>query len=276
MFKSLETESVSERLKTHIQRLASGSPVAVAVSGGVDSMTLAHICVSALGQRARMVHALSPAVPRAATERVLSASKEKGWSLDIIDAGEFLDQSYLRNPINRCYFCKSNLYKTIRDKFAFIILSGTNIDDQSDFRPGLKAAEEHDVRHPFVDLSISKAMIRELCSFIGLHELVSLPSQPCLSSRVETFVRIDATQLALIDRIERQVITIIGETDVRVRVRQKGVYLEINDDVLSCLKPRDVQDLYKICRRACDPHDLPFVEIVPYRRGSAFVHGSRT
>src|SRR6056297_3543080 len=86
--------------------------LAVAVSGGVDSLTLAHAVHRATG-RAQVYHAVSPAVPREATERVRRHAAAPGWTLQIIEAGEFSDPDYLRNPVNRCYFCKANLYDRI-------------------------------------------------------------------------------------------------------------------------------------------------------------------
>ena len=87
--------------------------VAVAVSGGVDSMTLAVIAHRTLGDAATMVHAVSAAVPADATDRVEWYARREGWRLRRIDAGELLDGRYVANPVNRCYFCKTNLYTTI-------------------------------------------------------------------------------------------------------------------------------------------------------------------
>ena len=84
----------------------------VAVSGGVDSLTLAEAAQRA-APGARMVHARSPAVPAAATERVERLAAERGWALAIVDAGEFADPDYLANPVNRCFFCKTSLYRTM-------------------------------------------------------------------------------------------------------------------------------------------------------------------
>ncbi len=95
----------------------------VAVSGGVDSMTLAHIAHQQRGTAARMVHAISPAVPADATTRVRAHALRHGWALATIDAGEFADPSYRANPVNRCYFCKTNLYGEIATQFAGTILS---------------------------------------------------------------------------------------------------------------------------------------------------------
>ena len=87
-----------------------------------------------------MFHAVSPAVPATSTELVRAYAPREGWRLTVLDAGEFDDPDYRANPVNRCYFCKTNLYARIRKATADTIASGTNRDDLSDFRPGLKAA----------------------------------------------------------------------------------------------------------------------------------------
>src|SRR5579863_24109 len=84
--------------------------LAVAVSGGVDSVTLATFAHRAESSRVEMFHAVSPAVPDEATERVESLATDEGWRLRIVEAGEFADANYLANPVDRCFFCKSNLY----------------------------------------------------------------------------------------------------------------------------------------------------------------------
>ncbi|MEN8196406.1 MAG: adenine nucleotide alpha hydrolase, partial [Pseudomonadota bacterium] len=110
----------------------------VAVSGGVDSMTLASFAHRTLGRDGvRMAHAVSPAVPRAATARVQARGAEEGWRLELVDAGEFADERYRANPVDRCYFCKSNLYGMLAAMPGGMVLSGANRDDLGDYRPGL-------------------------------------------------------------------------------------------------------------------------------------------
>ncbi|HEX7955284.1 MAG TPA: hypothetical protein VF523_19655, partial [Burkholderiales bacterium] len=85
-------------------------PLAVAVSGGVDSLTLASVAHRTLQDEAEMFHAVSPAVPAQATERVRALAAREGWKLTVVDAGEFGDADYRSNPVNRCFYCKTNLY----------------------------------------------------------------------------------------------------------------------------------------------------------------------
>ncbi|MEM9139609.1 MAG: adenine nucleotide alpha hydrolase [Pseudomonadota bacterium] len=239
--------------------------VALAVSGGVDSMTLAH---AAMQSRARVevFHAVSPAVPEHATARVRSHAMDRGWDLTVVGAGEFGDDNYLKNPLNRCYFCKANLYDRLREGTDAVICSGTNTDDLGEYRPGLGAAGERAVRHPFVEIGVDKAGVRALAWAMGLNDLAELPAQPCLASRVETGLPIIAGELALIDRVERLMADALGPGDIRCRVTHQGVWIELAPDAIAAfplLRPA-VDD-------AVQEAGLSLAGVRPYRRGSAFL-----
>ena len=103
-----------------------------------------------------MIHAVSPAVPPAATERVRMRAEREGWRLTVTGAGEFDDPRYRDNPVNRCYFCKTNLYDRIRTLTAGAIASGANLDDLGDYRPGLLAASERAIVHPYIEAGIER------------------------------------------------------------------------------------------------------------------------
>ena len=171
-------------------RLRQIGPAAIAVSGGIDSLTLA--CVAAdLIPDSVIFHAVSPAGPEAATARVRTFAQDRGWHLNVIDAGEFSDMHYRANPVNRCFYCKTNLYGSIAAKTKSPILSGTNLDDLDDVRPGLIAAKDHNVQHPYVDAGIDKPGLRRIARDLGLGDIADLPAAPCLSSRVLTGLRIE-------------------------------------------------------------------------------------
>jgi pyridinium-3,5-biscarboxylic acid mononucleotide sulfurtransferase len=255
------------------QVLARHAPLAVAVSGGVDSLTLAAIACS-VDPGTEVFHARSPAVPELATIRVRNYAAQFGWRLHEIDAGEMHDPDYQRNPANRCYYCKTNLYSSINKHTSLAIASGTNLDDLQDYRPGLLAATEQQVIHPFVEAGINKTGVRQLAAMIGLHELSELPASPCLSSRITTGIAIDADLLPLIDATEERLRTLLGhagsESAIRCRIRNTGIAIQINSSfsVTETQICEAVQHVFSNTRFA---RYSAHISIEPYRQGSAFI-----
>ena len=248
---------------------ATTKPAAIALSGGVDSMTLAFVAHRAMGKDVTMFHAASAAVPASATARVKDHAQRHGWNLRIVDAGEFADDRYLANPSNRCFFCKSNLYGTLAALTDAQLFSGTNLDDLGDWRPGLKAAEAQGVRHPFVEAEMPKADVRALAAAHGLDDLAELPSAPCLSSRIETALRIEPDVLRAVDRAETLLRETLAPETVRCRVRHAGVVVELDDATLSGLGASQRQELaQQIAAMFGKGQDVLFQ---PYTRGSAFL-----
>jgi uncharacterized protein len=246
--------------------------VVVAVSGGVDSLTLATFAHERLAARAAFAHAVSPAVPFAATDRVRAWARGRGASLTMIDAHEFADEAYRSNPANRCYFCKSHLYDALRARFACLIVSGANVDDLSDYRPGLLAARERGVRHPFVEARITKVQVRELARSLGLGDIAELPSAPCLSSRVETGLRIEANALAFIDAVETDLRRSLLPQTVRCRIRHRGVTIELDEAAFNRLGAEDRRMWQeRIAARAHEGGIAGEVDFETYRQGSAFL-----
>lgn len=252
--------------------LRASGKVIVAVSGGVDSMTLALFAARTLGRNAVMCHAVSPAVPPAATRRVRQVAARENWRLETLDAEEFRDEHYLSNPYNRCFHCKNNLYRGISARFPGTILSGTNLDDLDDFRPGLQAAEQFQVQHPFVACGLNKQAVREVCRALGYPELAELPAAPCLASRVETGLRIDAEALRFIDEIEQQIRRDLQVNTARCRVRAHEIAVELDEAALQTLPPQDSERWRRHIAGLAARHGLPTaISFQPYRRGSAFI-----
>jgi uncharacterized protein len=260
---------VSDRLGRLVAALDRHERLAIAVSGGVDSMTLAHVAWRFAKADTTIYHATGPAVPAAARARVEAHAAEHGWPLTLLDAGEQRDARYRANPVDRCYYCKTNLYSRIREATSDTIASGTNRDDLDDFRPGLRAAAERDVVHPYVEAGIDKAAVYALAADLGLDDLERLPAQPCLASRVETGIAIDAHDLAFIDAVETRLAEAFGrEAVVRCRVTQRGIVLEL----AAPLALESAAIARNIGAEACARAGRTFAGVRGYARGAAFLH----
>lgn len=260
------------RIRVLEQWLRDLAPVKVAVSGGLDSLTLALLAGRVLGRDAIMFHAHSAAVPAAAGARLRALAAAEGWDLRLVDAGEMADPAYLDNPYRRCFHCKSHLYGALTGAPPGTLLAGTNLDDLADFRPGLEAAAQFGVRHPFVECGIDKGTIRQICAHLGHGDLADLAASPCLASRVETGLRIAPDLLAFIDRVETSLRRDLGLTLVRCRVRAQAIAIQLHPDELAGL-PATLRGAWAGQVRALGaPLGLPGeVLFEPYRMGSSFV-----
>ncbi len=246
---------------------------ALAVSGGVDSMTLAVIAHRADPESSTICHAVSPAVPPEATERVRQYAEKEGWRLDLIDAGEFDDPRYLANPLDRCFFCKTDLYGAIAaGRAGTTLMSGTNLDDLGDFRPGLKAAANHDVIHPFVEANFTKADIRAAADALGLSDIKVLPAMPCLASRIETGLAVSPDLVRSVHAAETLVAKHVDVATVRCRVAHNGIRIELDEDALAGLSgPSRDMLADKIAQLFSRTDTVPGVLFAAYKQGSAFI-----
>lgn len=268
MSAAISPSAALERLLAELDR---HDAIAIAVSGGVDSMTLAHVARRHSRARTTMYHATGPAVPAAARGRVEAHASRHGWPLVLLDAGELGDARYRANPVDRCYYCKTNLYARIRESTSDTIASGTNVDDLGDYRPGLRAAAERGIVHPYVDAGLAKADVYALARHLCLDDLERLPAQPCLSSRVETGIAIDEADLAFIDAVETRLAARLGAgAVVRCRITHAGVVAEID----AALDADTAEVARVIASDACGEARRAFAGVRPYRRGSAFLHVS--
>ncbi len=195
---------------------------AIAFSGGIDSTVVARAAREALGEKAVAVTADSPSVPRAEIADAQRLAKLIGIRHVIVATDEFSDPDYVRNDGARCYFCKSELYSRIEtllpDLRVDVICSGANLDDQGDYRPGLKAAGEHHVRHPLQEAGFSKADVRALALEWQLPTW-DKPASPCLSSRLAPGVPATRERTARVEAAEEYLRT-LGYRECRVRVHE--------------------------------------------------------
>lgn len=260
-------------LKKIINNLLLNKPLlpTVAVSGGIDSITLA-VFISKMykEKNINVAHAISPAVPKEATNRVKKLADQFNWNLNIINANEINDPRYIANPINRCFFCKENLYTTIKSITKSCIFSGANIDDLHDYRPGLNAAKDADVKHPFIDAKINKKMIRKLASDLGLGNLSELPSSPCLASRIETGIPVTPNLLSKIDNMERCIKQIIPNADIRCRWLNSSLSIQFNTPKVNTIS-KSIKKLIIVNAKSIFLIEENKIEFKEYKRGSAFI-----
>ena len=188
--------------------LAEYSPLLIAYSGGVDSTFLLAQAIEALGDRALGVIADSPSLPRSALASAIAAAKGFGANVEIIRTSELDDPRYSSNPVNRCYFCKLELFtkmQLVAAERGFVALAyGENADDAHQVRPGSGAAREFRVLAPLRMTGMTKAEIRLLSRERGL-PTADIPAQPCLSSRIPYGTVVTTDALRMIEQAEEYV-----------------------------------------------------------------------
>ena len=197
----------------------------VAYSGGVDSALLARVAHEVLGGRFLAVIADSPSLPRRELADALALAEKCSFPVRVIQTKEFENGDYTANPVNRCYFCKHELFEQLTPlaragRFA-VIAYGENVSDGGDIRPGAQAAAEFQVRAPLKEAGLTKTEIRELSAQLGL-PTADKPQMACLSSRVPHGEPVTPEKLAMIEQAEN-VLRDLGFHDVRVRHHEMGV-----------------------------------------------------
>ena len=186
-------------------QLGANAPLIVAYSGGVDSAYLLAEAHRALGSRVIGVIADSASLPRQALADALALAREIGAAVEVVQTAELDNPSYASNPMNRCYFCKAELFTRLdalaAERGFKAIAYGENADDMKQVRPGREAAAEFSVIAPLRDAGLTKSEIRELSRALGLPS-ADAPAQPCLSSRIPHGTPVTVEALAAIERGE--------------------------------------------------------------------------
>ena len=201
----------------------------IAYSGGIDSTLVAKVAYDVLGDKALAITAVSPSLLPEDLEDARIQAEVIGICHEEVKTNEMENQNYTSNPINRCYFCKSELHDTLKPlalkRGYFYVLDGVNADDLRDYRPGIQAAKERGARSPLAEVGISKFEVRQLAKDLDL-PWWDKPAQPCLSSRFPYGEEITLEKLQRVGRGERY-LRDLGLKNLRVRSDKDTARIEI-------------------------------------------------
>lgn len=218
-----ESQTVTEAGKL-VAFLKQFNSVAVAFSAGVDSAVVAKAACLALGEKAIALTGVGPALAEGELEEAKRIAQLIGIQHVEVVTDEINNPLYIANNTDRCYHCKTELYEQAKNEAQRLgishLMNGANADDQSDYRPGMMAATEHQVRSPLLELGINKAMVRSLAKHWSL-PIWDKPASPCLASRLAYGQEVSPERLAMIDAAERWIKSVQheGNSPREVRVR---------------------------------------------------------
>jgi len=227
--------SAAPKLQALEDRLRALGSMMVAYSGGVDSAFLAATAHRVLGDRMLAVLADSPSLARRDMEEAKAFAASHAIPLRVIQTEELDKPEYQRNDASRCFYCKTELFEQMKRLGAELgfaqIAYGMNADDRRDYRPGQRAAEQHDVLAPLAEIGLTKQEIRTLAKEAG-YTLWDRPAAPCLSSRVEYGRPVTREILEQVERAEES-LRLLGFREFRVRHHGELARVEIARNELS-------------------------------------------
>jgi pyridinium-3,5-biscarboxylic acid mononucleotide sulfurtransferase len=215
----------------------------VAYSGGVDSAFLAYVAHEVLGEKALSVIADTPSLPRHELADAIELGRRFGFPVRVVQTKEFDNPAYLANPLNRCYFCKHELFSVLtavaQSEGLAVMIHGENASDVGDYRPGQQAAAEFRACAPLKEAGLTKPEIRALSAQFGL-PTADKPQMACLSSRVPYGESVTTDKLRMIEEAEN-VLRMIGFYEVRVRHHE--LRAPSSGAVADAAKPLDIRNV---------------------------------
>ena len=230
-----DSAALASRERRLYDVVGSFDSVIVAFSGGVDSSYLAWVATQVLGPAAYCITADSPSYPDHHRQLAVRIARDFQLQHEFVRTSEIDRPEYRANPVNRCYYCKSELYDVLSrlaaNRGVAVVVDGSNADDRSDYRPGRKAAREFGVRSPLDEADLTKSDIRELSRRAGLPTWDE-PASACLSSRIPYNSEVTPEKLRMIERAEAA-LRELGFRVCRVRHHDTVARLEIGEDELS-------------------------------------------
>jgi uncharacterized protein len=222
MKSTILTVTLKDKLKLLQSLFRDMEKALIAYSGGIDSTLVAKVAYDVLHDRALAVTAISPSLLPEDLEDARVQASEIGISHEVVETHEMTNPNYTSNPVNRCYFCKSELHDTLKPLAILrgypYVVDGVNADDLNDYRPGIEAAKERGARSPLAEVGITKLEVRQLAKELAL-PWWDKPAQPCLSSRFPYGEEITIPKLQRVGRAERYLRQLGLKT---LRVRSEG------------------------------------------------------
>jgi pyridinium-3,5-biscarboxylic acid mononucleotide sulfurtransferase len=227
--RDIMTITLKEKLKLLQSLFRDMEKALIAYSGGIDSTLVAKVAYDVLHDRALAVTAISPSLLPEDLEDARVQASEIGISHEVVETHEMTNPNYTSNPVNRCYFCKSELHDTLKPLAILrgypYVVDGVNADDLKDYRPGIQAAKERGARSPLAEVGITKLEVRQLAQELAL-PWWDKPAQPCLSSRFPYGEEITIQKLQRVGRAERY-LRQLGLKNLRVRAEGDTAKIEL-------------------------------------------------
>lgn len=261
-----ETQAKYDHLRAILHEMES---VLIAYSGGVDSTLLLKVAYDVLGERALGVIASSPAYAQEETEDAVSVAQQMHLPLVAIETHELEDDRYVENTVNRCYFCKTELFSHLeplaKERHLRYIAYGVNKDDDGDFRPGQRAAREFSVRGPLKEAGMGKREIRAIARMLDV-PVWDKPAMACFSSRIPYGHKVDVASLQMVYKAEK-LLRQLGFHQLRVRHHDTIARIEVERSEIARLMEEEMSRAVTEGLRKIG-YTYVTVDLMGYRTGS--------